>query len=104
MGAEGLRYHVAEHLRLAREFAGWIEKHPDFELAAPIPVNLVCFRHVGGDEVNQRIMDAVNASGQAFFTHTKLDGRLTLRMAIGQTYTEERHVRRAWDLIAKAAG
>ncbi|MDH5372584.1 MAG: aminotransferase class V-fold PLP-dependent enzyme, partial [Acidimicrobiia bacterium] len=102
-GKEGLQYHVAEHLRLAREFSGWIEDHPDFKLAAPVSVNLVCFRHIGGDQVNQRIMDAVNASGQAFFTHTKLDGKLTLRMAIGQTYTEERHVRRAWDLIAKAA-
>lgn len=102
-GVEGLQHHVGEHLRLARLFSGWVEDHPDFEPAAPVTVNLVCFRHVGGDEVNQRIVDTVNASGEAFFTHTKLDGRLTLRMAIGQTYTEERHVRRAWDLIVNAA-
>ena len=102
-GVEGLRHHVGEHLRLAREFARWVEEHPDFELAAPTPVNLVCFRHTGGDEVNQKIMDTVNASGDAYFTHTKLDGTLTLRLAIGQTYTEERHVRNAWDLIVQAA-
>ncbi len=102
-GVEGLQHHVGEHLRLARLLTGWVQDNPDFELAAPVTVNLVCFRHVGGDEVNQRIVDTVNASGKAFFTHTKLDGRLTLRMAIGQTYTEERHVRRAWDLIVDAA-
>jgi aromatic-L-amino-acid decarboxylase len=102
-GIEGLQFHVREHLRLARTFTSWVEEHPDFELAAPVPVNLACFRHTGGDEVNQRIMDTVNASGEAYFTHTKLDGKLTLRMAIGQTYTEERHVRHAWDLITKAA-
>jgi aromatic-L-amino-acid decarboxylase len=103
-GVEGLRFHVGEHLRLAKQFASWIDEHPDFELAAPVPVNLVCFRHRDGDEANQRIMDTVSASGEAYFTHTKLDGELTLRMAIGQTYTEERHVRRAWDLIVEAAG
>ena len=102
-GVEGLQFHVREHLRLARTFTSWVEEHPDFELAAPVPVNLACFRHTGGDEINQHIMDTVNASGEAYFTHTKLDGKLTLRMAIGQTYTEERHVRQAWDLITKAA-
>jgi aromatic-L-amino-acid decarboxylase len=103
-GIEGLRHHVGEHLRMARDLAAQIEQHPDFELAAPVPVNLVCFRHRGGDEANQHIMDTVNASGEAYFTHTKLDGKLTLRMAIGQTYTEDRHVHHAWDLIVRAAG
>ena len=102
-GVEGLRHHVGEHLRIAQAFESWVEEHPDFETAAPTPVNLVCFRHTGGDRVNQHIMDTVNASGRAYFTHTRLDGRLTLRMAIGQTYTEERHVRNAWDLIVSAA-
>lgn len=102
-GVTGLQHHVREHLRLAGQFAGWVESHPDFELAAPVPVNLVCFRHRGGDDVNQRIMDRVNASGEAYFTHTKLDDKLTLRMAIGQTYTEERHVHHTWELIQAAA-
>ncbi len=102
-GAKGLRHHIREHIRLAHEFASWVGDHPDFELAAPVPLNLVCFRHRGGDATNQQIMDAVNASGNAFFTHTRLDGKLTLRLAVGQTYTEERHVRRAWQLICDAA-
>lgn len=102
-GANGLRHHIREHIHLAHEFASWVGEHPDFELAAPVPLNLVCFRHRGGDAANQQIMDAVNASGNAFFTHTRLDGKLTLRMAVGQTYTEERHVRRVWQLICDAA-
>ncbi len=102
-GAEGVRAIVREHLRLTEVFAGLVEAHPDFEIAAPHPVNLVCFRHVGGDEANQRIMDRVNEGGEAFFSHTVLDGKLTLRMAIGAERTEERHVRRVWDLITAAA-
>jgi aromatic-L-amino-acid decarboxylase len=103
-GVEGLRAFVAEHLRLAGLFAAWVEADSDFELAAPTPVNLVCFRHTGGDTANQRIMDGVNESGKIFVTHTRLDGKLTLRMAIGQTHTSERHIRQAWELIQKAAG
>ena len=102
-GVEGLQAFVREHLRLAQEFAGWVRNDPEFELAAPVPLNLVCFRHVGGDEINQTIMERLNSSGALFLTHTKLDGKFTLRMSIGQTRTEERHVRRAWDLIQEAA-
>jgi aromatic-L-amino-acid decarboxylase len=79
-----------------------VEAHPDFELAAPHPVSLVCFRHRGGDQINQRVLDAVNGSGQAYLTHTRLDGKLTLRMAIGQTHTELRHVTAAWEAIESA--
>jgi aromatic-L-amino-acid decarboxylase len=101
-GVEGLQAVVLEHLRLARELASWVESDPDFELAAPVPINLVCFRHVGGDEVNEAIMHRLNDSGKLFLTHTKLGGRFTLRMSIGQMRTEERHVRRAWELIKAA--
>lgn len=101
-GAEGVREIIREHLRLTRLFVSLVEEHPDFEVVAPYPVNLVCFRHVGGDVVNQQIMDTVNDGGEAFFTHTVLDGKLTLRMAIGAERTEERHVRRVWDLITMA--
>lgn len=103
-GVEGLQAFVAEHLRLAKLFASWVAAADEFELAAPVPVNLVCFRHRGGDEVNQRLLDDLNASGEIYLTHTRLDGKLTLRMAIGQTHTAERHVRRAWELIRRAAG
>ncbi|MEN8149712.1 MAG: pyridoxal-dependent decarboxylase [Planctomycetota bacterium] len=102
-GVEGLRHHVREHVAIAREFASWVEADPDFELAAPAPLNLVCFRHVGGDGVNQRIMDTVNDSGRMYLTHTKLDGNLVLRMSIGQTHTKRRHVEAAWEAIRAAA-
>jgi aromatic-L-amino-acid decarboxylase len=102
-GVDGLRAFVGEHLRLARLFASWIDADDDFDLVAPVPVNLVCFRHMGGDNVNQRIMERVNQSGEIYLTHTRLNGELTLRMSIGQTHTEERHVRNAWSLIRKAS-
>lgn len=101
-GVEGLQAVVREHLRLAKEFAAWVDEDPDFELVAPVPVNLVCFRHVGGDDINEAIMHRLNDSGKLFLTHTKLDGRFTLRMSIGQTTTEERHVVKAWELIKAA--
>jgi aromatic-L-amino-acid decarboxylase len=102
-GVEGLRFHVRRHVELAREFASWVEEDECFERAAPAPLNLVCFRHRGGDEANQAILDRVNASGRIFLTHTRLDDRLTLRMSIGQTYTERRHVEQAWRLIRDAS-
>jgi aromatic-L-amino-acid decarboxylase len=98
-GVEGLRAAVREHVRLARLFAGWVAAHPDFEPAAPVPLNLVCFRRVGGDEANRALLERLNASGKLYLTHTVLDGKYTLRMSIGGTLTEERHVRAAWELI-----
>lgn len=101
-GLEGLRAMVRAHVALAQRFASWVEADPSWELAAPVPLNLVCFRHRGGDGVNQQAMDAVNASGEAYLTHTKLDGKLTLRLCVGQARTEERHVERAWELLQQA--
>ena len=75
-----------------------------FEVVTPRHLSLVCFRHRGGDEVNQRILDAVNGSGQAFLTHTRLEGRLTLRLAIGGTQTELKHVEGVWRQVQAAAG
>lgn len=103
-GVEGLRQRIAAHVELARRFARWVGDDADFDLAGPVPLNLVCFRHRGGDEVNQRIMDRLNASGRLYLTHTRLAGRLTLRMSIGQANTRLEHVRRAWELIREAAG
>jgi aromatic-L-amino-acid decarboxylase len=102
-GVEGLRHHIRRHVALAQQFAGWVAADARFELAAPAPLNLVCFRHRGGDTANQRIMDTLNHSGALYLTHTKLNDRLTLRMSIGQTWTEEHHVRRAWELIQREA-
>jgi aromatic-L-amino-acid decarboxylase len=98
-GVAGLRALVREHVRLAQLFAGWVAAHPDFELAAPTPLNLVCFRRKGGDETNRTLLERLNAGGKLYLTHTVLDGRYTLRMSIGGTLTEERHVREAWERI-----
>lgn len=102
-GVEGLQYHVRRHVELAQEFASWVEAHPDFELAAPVPLNLVCFRHRGGDDLNAALVERLNQRGALYLTHTKLDGRYTLRMSIGQTHTEQRHVTDAWARIQAAA-
>ena len=103
-GVEGLRHHVRRHVALAQEFAGWVREDRRFELAVEPPLNLVCFRHRGGDAANQALLDELNGSGALYLTHTKLDGKLTLRMSIGQTHTERRHVEAAWDRIRRAAG
>ncbi|MGC2247817.1 MAG: pyridoxal-dependent decarboxylase [Terriglobales bacterium] len=98
-GVEGLQYHIREHVRLAQQFVTWVRGDARFELAAPATLNLVCFRLKSGDADNQRLMDRLNASGDLYLTHTKLDGRFTLRMCIGQTNTQAHHVERAWERI-----
>lgn len=101
-GADGLRRHIRHHVALARDLAERIERAPGFELAAPPRLGLVCFRVDGGDDANQRVLDAVNATGRVYLTHTRLDGRLTLRFAIGGTRTEARHVDAAWHVLREA--
>ena len=103
-GVEGLRHHVREHVRIAQEFASWIAADPRFELVVPPPLNLVCFRHRGGDAINQELMDRLNDSGDLYLTHTRLGDRLVLRLSVGSTFTEERHVVRAWKRIRETAG
>ncbi len=102
-GVEGLRHHVRRHVTLAQQFKRWIEEDEHFELAAPAPLNLVCFRHAGGDDINERLLAKVNRSGRLYLTHTKLRDRFTLRMCVGQTHTEEHHVRQAWRFIQDTA-
>jgi aromatic-L-amino-acid decarboxylase len=102
-GTEGLQHHVREHVRLAQDFVGSVRNDPRFELAAPAKLNLVCFRLRSGDKANQTLMDRLNASGDLYLTHTKLDGKLTLRLCVGQTNTQERHVQRAWRRIHEQA-
>jgi aromatic-L-amino-acid decarboxylase len=102
-GVSGLRQVVRRHVALAQELAGWIREDARFELAAPVPLNLVCFRHRGGDAVNEDLLQRLNASGKIYLTHTRLGGRYTLRLCVGQASTEERHVRSAWELIGKLA-
>ncbi len=102
-GVEGLRFHVRRHVALAQEFLQWVNKDERFEVAAPAPLNLVCFRHRGGDKANEELMNRLNRSGDLYLTHTKLDGRFTLRLCVGQTNTEERHVEHAWKRIQEEA-
>jgi aromatic-L-amino-acid/L-tryptophan decarboxylase len=102
-GIEGLQYHVRRHIQLAQDFAGWVSASKEFELAAPAPLNLVCFAHRAGDDFNRRLMDRLNQTGKLYLSHTVLKGRYTLRLCVGQTYTEVDHVRHAWDAIQAVA-
>jgi len=98
-GAEGLRHHVREHVRLAGELAGRIDADPRLELAAPPHLNLVCFRHIDGDGATQRLHEALNATGRVYLTHTRLGEHYALRAVVGAATTEQRHVDALWSLI-----
>src|SRR5438270_1378316 len=102
-GIEGLQQMVREHVELTRTFAEWLKADERFELMAPVALNLVCFRLKGEDEANERLLKNLNSSGKIYLSHTKLNQKYTLRFCIGQTYTEERHVRAAWELISSVA-
>jgi aromatic-L-amino-acid decarboxylase len=103
-GVEGLQYHVRRHIEIAQQFAQWVKQDERFEIVAPAPLNLVCFRHRGGDESNQLLMDRLNRSGDLYLTHTRLNERFTLRFCVGQTHTGLRHVQNAWRRIQEEAG
>jgi len=102
-GTEGLRYHIRRHVELAQQFARWVQDSPDFELAAPAPLNLVCFEHRAGDAFNRQLLERLNRTGRLYLTHTVLNGRFTLRFCVGQTNTEAAHVQQAWELIQQLA-
>ena len=103
-GAEGLRAHVRRSVALADWFATQVEASDDFELAAPVSVGLVCFRHRAGGAFNQALMDRLNGSGRLYLTHTRLDDRLVLRLAVGGPATRREHVEAAWARIVGTAG
>lgn len=105
-GREGLIMRLREHCRLARLFALWVEESPDFELLAPVPFALVCFRACpdGVDDLNalnEKIMNDINASGDAYISHTKLNGKYALRLSVGSIRVEERHVAKVWNILAE---
>jgi aromatic-L-amino-acid/L-tryptophan decarboxylase len=117
-GLSGLRRRIAHHMDLARELAAWVDADPDFERLAPVPFSTVCLRFrpatlAGGarepavaarlDELNERLLDAVNATGEVFLSHSRLAGRFTIRVALGQIRGDEQHVRRAWELLRREA-
>jgi aromatic-L-amino-acid decarboxylase len=115
-GVDGMTARLREHCRLARVFASWVEESPDFEMMAPVPFALVCFRacsrnvsspHVSKgssprsdlDTLNERIMNEINTSGEAYLSHTKLAGNFTLRLSVGSIRVEERHLEKVWELL-----
>ncbi len=116
-GVEGLRSRLREHCRLARLFASWVEESPDWKMMAPVPFALVCFRACGGPHVskgvtsdadlnahNERIMNEINASGRAYLSHTKLNGKFALRLSVGSIRVEERHLKKVWRILNEHLG
>jgi aromatic-L-amino-acid/L-tryptophan decarboxylase len=109
-GREGLAARVREHVRLARLFAGWIDRHPDWERLAPVPFSAVVFRwrppdlaDERVDVLNERILTEVNASGGVYLSQTQVAGRYALRLAVGNLRTTEQHLERAWAALLEAA-
>lgn len=105
-GREGLAARIAEHCRLARLFASWVEESENFEMMAPVPFALVCFRAAPKgvddlDALNEHLMNWINASGEAYLSHTKLNGKFTLRLSVGSIRVEERHLVKVWELLAE---
>jgi len=101
-GREGLQALVREHVRLARLFASWVEAEPGWEIAAPYPFSVVCFRRDASDEENEQLMERANATGEVYLSHTKLNGRFVLRLAVGNLRTTEADVARAWEVLHRA--
>ncbi len=109
-GAEGIRGRIREHCRLAREMAGRVEAHPAWELVAPVPFSTLVFRFappdLDGEErdrLNLEILDEVNATGEAFLSHTRLGGRIAIRLSVGNLRTTDAHLERTWELLREAA-
>jgi aromatic-L-amino-acid/L-tryptophan decarboxylase len=110
-GVEGIRKAVQNHMHLANEIARKIDEAPDFERLAPVPLNTICFCYTPAgmrdreelNRINETLLETVNDTGEAYFTHTTLRGMYTIRFVIGQTYVEKRHVDEAWELIVRTA-
>ena len=117
-GLDGLRRRIAYHLAEAARFAAWVDAEPDWERLAPVPFSTVCFRYRPGrfaghedeevaraalDHLNTHLMDAVNRTGEVFLSHTRLEDRFAIRLAIGNLRTQPRHVERAWELLRREA-
>ncbi len=108
-GVEGLQEIVRSHIEFAQMFKGWVEEHKKFELMAPVPLSLVCFRFNDGrperglNAFNRELQEKINRTGRLFLTHTTLREKYVLRLAIGQRTTERRHIEQAWKIIRASA-
>jgi aromatic-L-amino-acid decarboxylase len=111
-GAVGLQKKIRHHISLAQDLKKDIETHKDFELMAPVPLNTICFRfhpeHILDeqklDELNEKLLNQIQESGELFLTHTKLDDKYTIRIVLGNTNLQRSHVNKVWRLIQKKAG
>ena len=102
-GRSGLESHIRRGVELASMFERWVAAEPGWELCAPRPFSVVCFRLVGGDERNRELLARVNDSGDMFISHAVLNGRYVLRLAVGQMRTTEEDVRLAWEILRREA-
>jgi aromatic-L-amino-acid decarboxylase len=107
-GVDGIREKLRGHIALAQEFAAWVDSDPDWEVLAPHPLSVVCFRYRAApepalDAFNERLMHAVNGTGELFLSHTKIDGTFALRLAIGNLRTQRSDVEFAWDVLCREA-
>lgn len=109
-GAEGIRERIRAHIEMARELAAWVDGEPDWERVAPVPFSTVVFRYCPegtsgeeADRLNRNIMDRVNDTGKLFISHTVLNGRFCLRMALGNLKTRREHLEGSWELLKEAA-
>jgi aromatic-L-amino-acid decarboxylase len=102
-GVEGLQFHVRQHVQLAQEFLRWVNEDTRFEIMAPAPLNLICFRLKGDDALNEELLQRLNHSGKLYLSHTRLQGKYTLRLCVGQTRTKLEHVENAWKAIRAEA-
>jgi aromatic-L-amino-acid/L-tryptophan decarboxylase len=98
-GAERLREVQREHIRLARVFAQLVEDDPEWDLVAPQRFSLVIFRRRGSNEENEALVERANRSGELFLSHTKLDGRYCIRLAVGNASTTEADIHHAWEVL-----
>jgi aromatic-L-amino-acid decarboxylase len=104
LGHEGICNIIRSHIGYAQKLADLIRSHPDFEVAAPTPFSLICFRYRGSDDDNRALLERINASGKAFLSHTVLNGRFVIRLAIGNIATEWRDLEEVWELVKQTAG
>lgn len=102
-GAEGIRHHIREHVRLAGDLEQRLRQDGRFEIVAPTTFAMVSFRHFDGDEATESLAGSINASGTSYVTSSRVSGRAFIRVAVGQTHTVDRHVDRLWSVIEEAA-
>ena len=103
-GLKGLQSFIREHMDNTQKLKSWIESDPRFEIVAPVPLTLICFRHVGGDKKTEALLNEINQSGHAHLTHTKLNDQYIIRFSVGQPTTTLEHLKKTWAFIQETAG